>query len=221
MRYLKHTFYVGFYLLKHNMATTLSLLGYAILISIWNITTYTSGVFIKHTAQESLFNVFSSNITLILLSIVSSILFLSDINDGSIAYIKMRPMSPIYHTLSKIFASWILVSVISTVIFLSDALLLGTFSLTSYIALLITTLNIIIISSFIGSLTSNIKASIFVMIAYSSLSTSLHNVLLQGEVASWLKSLSLIAPVYHAIPTIGIICIPIMLIRELHRNIRA
>ncbi len=220
MRYLILQWYNIKYMLKHNITAIIAGMLYATLIIIWNITSYTSGLYIKHTIKDSIYNTFTSNITLLVLSIIAVILYNSDLSDKTYTYIRMRPINPMIYTGLKVVSIWIITSVFTTGIYLSDSLLVGKFSLGGLITIVLTTLNIAIISSSIGALIGG-KASIFVIAGYSGLSTSLHDMFTSGTIASWLKSISMIAPIYNVIPWVGILALILLLIKELRRNIRA
>ncbi len=220
MKYLLMQWYNMKYMVKHNLAAILSGLLYTILIATWHMTSYISGVYIRHGVQESIYSTFTSSITLLVLSIIAVILYNSDISDKTYTYIRMRPINPTIYTIIKVISIWIITSTFSTGIYLSDSLLVGKFSWIGFLTVLVTALNITVISSSIGSLIGG-KASIFVIAGYSGLSTSLHDMFSRGTIASWLKSISMLAPIYNVIPWIGLLAIVLLLVKELRRNIRA
>ncbi|HID15784.1 MAG TPA: hypothetical protein EYP16_03145 [Candidatus Atribacteria bacterium] len=221
MKWLSIWWYNLKYLIRHEkLVIIVGTIYSAVLITI-NLSSYFRGLYIAKTAGESVYDLFTGNVTLIIISVIAAILYTSDIANISYNYIRMRPINPVVYAIIKIVNIWIIISIMTIAIYLSNSLFIGRFTLKYLLIVILILLNISIVTSSIGSLFSDRRTVIIITLAYSGLSTSLHTMFLNNTVASWLKTLSMLAPMYEAIPIIGIVLLMLLIIKELRRNIRA
>lgn len=221
MKWLSIWWYNLKYLIRHEKLVIIVGIIYSTVLITINLSSYFRGLYIVKTAWESVYNLFTGNASLIIISVIAAILYTSDISNSSYNYIRMRPINPVIYATIKIINIWIIVSIMATAIYLSDSLFIGKFALKYLVIVLITILNISVVTSSISSLFSDRRTVIIVTLAYSGLSTSLHTMFLNNTVASWVKTLSMLAPMYEAIPVTGIVLLTLLIIKELRRNIRA
>ena len=220
MKNIKHLYFYTKYLFKQNKMAIITFLLYTGIIVIWNAITYSRGLFIQQTEAETAYSVFSASINLIVFTVIAVILYTSDVTDGTIGYIRMRPLSVEIHTFIKL-------TVITLILLLgilpiyTSSVLIGTYSTIYFLLTILTAINISIISSGVSVILKNNKAAMLTMAAYSGLSTGLHSTLIGGNIASWLKTLSLIAPLYKVLPWVGILLLPLIFLLERRRDIRA
>lgn len=221
MKWISIWWYNLKYLIRHEKLVIIVGIIYSTVLITINLSSYFRGLYIVKTAWESVYNLFTGNASLIIISVIAAILYTSDISNSSYNYIRMRPINPVIYATIKIINIWIIVSIMATAIYLSDSLFIGKFALKYLVIVLITILNISVVTSSISSLFSDRRTVIIVTLAYSGLSTSLHTMFLNNTVASWVKTLSMLAPMYEAIPVTGIVLLTLLIIKELRRNIRA
>ena len=221
MKWLSIWWYNLKYLIRHEkIVIIVGIIYSAVLITI-NLSSYFRGLYIAKTAGESAYDLFTGNATLLIISVIAAILYTSDIANTSYNYIRMRPTNPVIYAIIKIVNMWIIISIMAIAMYLSDSLFIGEFSLKYLLIVILTILNISVITSSIGALFTDRRTVIIVTLAYSGLSTSLHTMFLNNTVASWLKTLSMLAPMYESVPITGIVLLILLIIKELRRNIRA